>query len=228
MSKDVKDYLSIIGNRLGKAFSLDEFGLEEELEFWALSAEHMSRKQTPTFQDIISWIDLLYNAPVHFVYKKVDDSLILNKRQLITENLLKDKKIKIKDASLEAQRSQFIQDFESQLQNLETKRQWDDDFKEHGISAHTIGNCEHIPLYKKNGEFWGIYVVGPFLKSPENMASKFSIISRLLSGWLIDLDERESKSIEKYQNQINDWKNLYNLLLMDQVLSKFLKLQDLV
>lgn len=204
MSKDYKDYINIIGNRLRNAFSLDEFGVEEELQFWALSAEHMSRKKAPTFQNIINWVDLLYQAPVHFLYKKEGENLILSKRQLITDNLLNTQKTKLKDAALEAQRAQFIQDFESQLQNLEKKRQWDEDFKEHGVSAHTIGNCEHIPLYKKNGEFWGIYVVGPFLKSPINMAPKFSIVSRLLARWLIELDEKEKKSAQKYQNEISD------------------------
>ena len=202
MSKDVKDYLNIIGNRLGKAFSIDSFGTEEELEFWALSAEHMSRKKPPTFQNIITWVDLLYQAPVHFVYKLEKEYLILIKRQLISENLLSDKGSKGKASELESQRTQFIQDFENQMQNLEKKRQWDEDFKEHGVSAHTIGNCEHIPLYKKNGDFWGIYVVGPNLKSPENMVPKFSIISRLLSSWLIKLDEQEKKSQKLYQEKI--------------------------
>lgn len=203
MSKDVKDYLNIIGSRLGKAFSIDSFGIEEELEFWALSAEHMSRKENPTFQNIITWIDLLYHAPVHFVYKLEKDHLVLIKRQLISENLLPDKGSKQKSSELESQRNQFVQDFENQMQNIEKKRQWDDDFKEHGISAHTIGNCEHIPLYKKSGEFWGIYVVGPNLKSPENMVPKFSIVSRLLSTWLIKLENQEKKSQKEYQDKIH-------------------------
>lgn len=200
MSKDVKDYLNIIGSRLGKAFAVDSFGVEEELEFWALSAEHMSRKKNPTFQNIITWIDLLYQAPVHFVYKLENEHLILIKRQLISENLISDKSEKT--TKTDAQRSQFVQDFENQMQNIEKKRQWDDEFKEHSVSAHTIGNCEHIPLYKRNGDFWGIYVVGPNLKSPDNMAPKFSIISRLLSSWLIKLDEQEKKSQKQYQEKI--------------------------
>tara|TARA_R110002124_G_scaffold252177_4_gene417444 strand:- start:9795 stop:11411 length:1617 start_codon:yes stop_codon:yes gene_type:complete len=200
MSKDVKDYLHIIGSRLGKAFSVDSFGVEEELEFWALSAEHMSRKKNPAFQNIITWIDLLYHAPVHFVYKLEKEHLILIKRQIISENLPFDKFDK--SSKPDAQRAQFIQEFENQMQNIEKKRQWDDDFKEHGVSAHTIGNCEHIPLYKRNGDFWGIYVVGPNLKSPDNMVPKFSIISRLLSSWLIKLDEQEHKSQKQYQKKI--------------------------
>lgn len=203
MSKDVKDYINIIGSRLGKAFAIDSFGTEEELEFWALSAEHMSRKQDPTFQNIITWIDLLYQAPVHFVYKLDKEHLILIKRQLISENLLPEKPGGGKPGKADAQRTQFIQDFENQMQNLEKKRQWDEDFKEHGVSAHTIGNCEHIPLYKKNGEFWGIYVIGPNIKSPENMVPKFSIVSRLLSAWLIKLDEQEKESQLKYQKEVH-------------------------
>lgn len=203
MSKDVKDYINIIGSRLGKAFAIDSFGTEEELEFWALSAEHMSRKQNPTFQNIITWIDLLYQAPVHFVYKLENEHLILIKRQVISENLLPEKTAGGKAGKIDAQRTQFIQDFENQMQNLEKKRQWDEDFKEHGVSAHTIGNCEHIPLYNKNGEFWGVYVIGPNIKSPENMAPKFSIVSRLLSSWLIDLDEQEKESQKEYQDKVH-------------------------
>jgi HD-GYP domain-containing protein (c-di-GMP phosphodiesterase class II) len=200
MSKDVKDYINIIGSRLGKAFAVDAFGVEDEMEFWALSAEHMSRKETPTFQNIINWIDLLYKAPVHFVYKLEKEHLILIKRQIIAENLLPENSKK--SAKADVQRSQFVQDFENQMQNIEKKRQWDEDFKEHGVSAHTIGNCEHIPLYQKNGEFWGIYVVGPNLKSPDNMVPKFSIVSRLLSSWLIKLDEEEKQSQKQYQDQV--------------------------
>ncbi|MEP0009296.1 MAG: hypothetical protein ABJF72_08885, partial [Balneola sp.] len=111
MSKDVKDYINIIGSRLGKAFAIDSFGTEEELEFWALSAEHMSRKQDPTFQNIITWIDLLYQAPVHFVYKLDKEHLILIKRQLISENLLPEKPGGGKPGKADAQRTQFIQDF---------------------------------------------------------------------------------------------------------------------
>lgn len=203
MSKDVKDYINIIGSRLGKAFAIDSFGTEEELEFWALSAEHMSRKQNPTFQNIITWIDLLYQAPVHFVYKLENEHLILIKRQVISENLLPEKTAGGKAGKIDAQRTQFIQDFENQMQNLEKKRQWDEDFKEHGVSAHTIGNCEHIPLYNKNGEFWGVYVIGPNIKSPENMVPKFSIVSRLLSTWLIDLDEQEKESQKEYQDKVH-------------------------
>jgi len=203
MSKDVKDYINIIGSRLGKAFAIDSFGTEEELEFWALSAEHMSRKENPTFQNIITWIDLLYQAPVHFVYKLEKEHLILIKRQLISENLLPEKSGGGKPGKVDSQRTQFIQDFENQMQNLEKKRQWDEDFKEHGVSAHTIGNCEHIPLYKKNGDFWGIYVIGPNIKSPENMVPKFSIVSRLLSSWLIKLDEQEKESQKEYQDKVH-------------------------
>jgi hypothetical protein len=160
----------------------------------------MSRKEIPTFQNIIKWIDLLYEAPVHFVYKLEKEHLILIKRQLITENLLPNGSKK--SSKVDADRIQFIQDFENQMQNIEKKRQWDEDFKEHGVSAHTIGNCEHIPLYKNNGDFWGIYVVGPNLKSPDNMVPKFSIISRLLSIWLIKLDELEKQSQKEYQDKV--------------------------
>lgn len=69
MIKDVKSYINTVSNRLSKAFSMEAFGIEEQLGFWELSAEHFSRKQTPAFTDIVNWMDHLYRAPVHFVYK---------------------------------------------------------------------------------------------------------------------------------------------------------------
>ena len=86
--KDVKSYLNLVGSRLGKAFSLHEFDTEDELEFWSLSAEHMSRSKPPSFQDIVQWMDILYRAPVHIVYKKEGDELILFKRYINVENLI--------------------------------------------------------------------------------------------------------------------------------------------
>src|SRR5690554_649517 len=134
MIKDIKDYLNIVSSRLGKAFVMEAFGVEDELEFWALSAEHMSRKETPSFSDIAKWIDILYRAPLHFVYKKEEETLILNGRQLFIENLLKQESNKSDSATYTLKEQEYINIFEGQIQNLEKKRQWDDEFRAHGIS----------------------------------------------------------------------------------------------
>src|SRR5690554_2732359 len=203
MIKDIKDYLNIVSSRLGKAFVMEAFGVEDELEFWALSAEHMSRKETPSFSDIAKWIDILYRAPLHFVYKKEEETLILNGRQLFIENLLKKESNKSDSATYTLKEQEYINIFEGQIQNLEKKRQWDDEFRAHGISSHTIGNCEHIPIYNKEGEIWGVYIVGPYVKSPDSVVPKLSIVGRILSQWFIELDKQEKKSQKEYSKRIS-------------------------
>lgn len=204
MIKDVKSYINTVGSRLSKAFSMEAFGLEDQLEFWELSAEHVSRKLNPAFSDIVNWMDLLYRAPVHFVYKKVDDKLVLDRRHVITKNILR------KDESEKApheqthQEKELIKDFEYQLQNLENKMEVDEIFLEHGITSHSIGQCEHIPLFTKEGELWGIYCAGPYTKSPEQIKAKLSIVGRMLSNWLIGLEKEESNPKKEYDDRIED------------------------
>ena len=204
MIKDVKEYLSTVGNRLSKAFSVEGFGTEKELEFWSLSAEHMSRKEPPSFPDIAKWIDMLYRAPVHIVYRKEGDNLVLSRRHLFVENLLKKEGGTSDKKDFSVEEKQFIQDFENQMGNLEKKRAWDEDFSAHGISSHTIGNCEHIPIYDTDGENWGVYVVGPFIKSPDLMVPKLSIVGRILAIWLVRLNEEEEMARNKYQESIDE------------------------
>lgn len=204
MIKDVREYLSNVGNRLSKAFSVESFGIEKELEFWSLSAEHTSRKEPPSFPDIAKWVDLLYKAPVHIVYRREGENLILVRRHLFSENLLQKggNNSDVKDFSVEEK--QFIQDFENQMNNLEKKRTWDEEFLEYGISSHAIGNCEHIPLYDVSGKVWGVYIAGPFIKSPDHMVPKLSIVGRILAIWLIRLDEEEKASRNRYKESIDE------------------------
>lgn len=204
MIKDVKSYLHTVGNRLSKAFSMEAFGTEDQLEFWELSAEHVSRKHTPTFTDIVLWMDLLYKAPVHFVYKLKDGKLVLDLRHVITENILKsDKEENIEQVQTQ-QEKEYVKDFEYQLQNLEKKMEMDDVFREHGITSHSIGQCEHIPLFNVEGEFWGIYCAGPYTKSPEQITPKLSIVGRMLSNWLISIEEEESNPQKEYDAKIKN------------------------
>lgn len=197
--KDVKTYLNLVGNRLGKAFSIEEFSLEQELEFWSLSAEHTSRLAPPNFHDIAKWIDLLYRAPVHIVYRKKGEELFLFKRFINIDNLIQSDS---KEALTESQKI-LISNFEQQVQNLQQKRTWFDEFKEHGVSSNSIGNCEHIPLFDKNREVWGLYIVGPNSKCPEVIAPKLSIVGRLLSSWLIKIEKEEEGQKNDYQNKMD-------------------------
>lgn len=202
MIKDVRTYIHTVGNRLSKAFSIEAFGTEEQLEFWELSAEHLSRKESPSFSDLVNWMDLLYRAPVHFVYKLQGDKLILDRRHVLTKNILRNNKDEKEPHKQTPQQKEYIRDFEYQLQNLEKKMSMDEVFKEHGITSHSIGQCEHIPLFKKDGEQWGIYCAGPYTKSPEQITPKLSIVGRLLANWLISLDEEESNPQREYEQKI--------------------------
>ncbi len=225
MIKDVKDYFSTVSSRLSKAFDMEPFSVEDELEFWSLSAEHMSRKELPSFSDIASWIDILYRAPLHFVYRKEGEFLLLARRHMFVQNLLKKQKKESDSAKYSLQEKESIQDFENQIQNLEKKRSWDDSFRGHGISSHTIGNCEHIPIYDKKGEIWGVYVVGPYTKSPDCVEPKLSIVGRILSEWLIKLDKKEKKSQKEYETKISSLvENLGSGALNTQALARLVLL----
>ena len=196
--KDVKSYFNLVGNRLGKAFSIREFDTEDELEFWSLSAEHMSRAKPPSFQDIVQWMDILYKAPVHVVYKKEDDQLVLFKRFINVQNLIG----KEKTANYTEVEKEQISNFEQQVQNLQQKRQWYPDLSEHGVSSNSIGNCEHIPLFDENREVWGLYIVGPNAKCPDAIVARLSIVGRLLSIWLINIENEEEGQRNKYINKM--------------------------
>ena len=202
MIKDVKSYIHAVGSRLSKAFSMEEFDSEEQLEFWELSAEHFSRKETPAFSDIVAWMDLLYRAPVHFIYKAEENKLILHRRHVITKNILKEKNEERPAHKQTPQQKEYIKDFEYQLQNLEKKMDMDDVFLEQGITSHSIGQCEHIPLFTKGGDLWGIYCAGPYTKSPDQITPKLSIVGRILASWLISLDEEEVNPIKEYEQKI--------------------------
>lgn len=204
MIKDVRSYINTVGSRLSKAFSMEEFTLEDQLEFWELSAEHVSRKRNPAFSDIVSWMDLLYRAPVHFVYKKTNDKLVLERRHVITKNILKNEESPKAAHEQTAQEKQLINDFEHQLQNLEKKMDVDEVFLEQGITSHSIGQCEHIPLFNKEGDLWGIYCAGPYTKSPEQIKAKLSIVGRMISNWLIGLEKEESDPKKEYEDKIED------------------------
>ncbi len=217
--KDVKSYFNLVGNRLGKAFSIREFDTEDELEFWSLSAEHMSRAKPPSFQDIVQWIDILYKAPVHIVYKKEGDELILFKRFVNVENLVGKKKT----ANYTDVEKEVINNFEQQVQNLQQKRQWYPDLTEHGISSTSIGNCEHIPLFDENRDVWGIYIVGPDSKCPEVVVPRLSIVGRLLSIWLIKIESEEEGQRNKYRDKMEGIvSELGSGALNTEALSRFL------
>lgn len=198
--KDVKSYLNLVGSRIGKAFSLQEFSIEDELKFWSHSAEHMSRAEPPSFRDIVRWMDILYRAPVHIVYRKQENELFLFKRFINLENLIgKDSRSDLNDNEKQA-----LSTFEQQVQNLQQKKKWYPDLSEHGISSNSVGNCEHIPLYDEKGEVWGLYIVGPNTRCPEVIVPRISIVGRLLYIWLSNIEKEEEGQKNNYRDKMSE------------------------
>ena len=180
---EVTNYVQTIAKRLGSAFSLESFEVEKELEFWALGAEYLSRDKRPEFKDIVQWMDIVYTAPVHFVYmKEGDNALTLFHRRVIADNL--ESRFSLGTLS-KSNRKEKVTEFEQQLDNLKNEIRETDDMKEMGGIAFPIGHCQKIPFFE-DGNFKGIYCIGPYAESPELIMPRISIIGRILSGWLVE------------------------------------------
>lgn len=200
--KEVKQYVQTVAKRLGAAFSLESFKMEQEVEFWALAAEHLSQKGYPNFSDIVEWMDILYQAPVHFVYIKEDaNKLKLFHRSVLSDNL--SSKFALDQLSNE-KRNEKVAQFERRLDNLENHLRITEDMKEMGFNSFPIGKCYGIPLYDEE-EFWGMYCIGPYVENPETITPRLSIIGRILSGWLIEeyqsTTRQAQQTIEKKVNE---------------------------
>ena len=183
MIKDVKTYFNTVTARLSNVFNIQEFDLEEETRFWALASEYLSQKNAPSFRDIASWMDLLFRAPVHLAYIKEGETLTLFRQHVISENLEFMYDLVDEETKSEKDRQQVIRDFEDRLANIESKIRFDEELTRMGMSSFAIGQCQHIPLFK-NDRFWGIYCVGPYVKTPETIVPRLSIITRILTKWL--------------------------------------------
>ncbi len=201
MIKDVKSYFQTVATRLSNAFAVEDFDTEQELEFWSLAAEHMSREEIPSFRDMVRWVDLLFKAPVHFVYiKETEDKLRLFRRQILSENL--QYLLEYGDTEGEKMKQRMLEEFEDRLQNIEAKIAFNREMESHGVSSFSIGQCQHIPLYEGD-EFWGIYCVGPYVSTPETIVPRISIIGRLLSGWLRKLYESDDRHRHNFKMKFN-------------------------
>src|SRR5699024_1095359 len=166
----VKTYFQSVATRIAKAFRLEDFEPEDEIDFWMHAAGYNAQENTPSFIEIVSWIDRLYHAPVHFVYRKSsEDTLVLFKRHLIPNNIAR--LLESEKESSPKSRKKLMGRVQQQLHNLENKISTQKKFREVGVSGFTIGQCEHIPLFDGN-KFWGIYCIGPYMQSPENMMPK--------------------------------------------------------
>ncbi|MCW9708310.1 HD-GYP domain-containing protein [Fodinibius salsisoli] len=179
--QDVTKYVQRIGRRLSEAFSFESFDVEDELEFWRLASEHLSKSKSPAFRDIVDWVDSLYHAPAHFVYVKTSEQkLELFRRMVLPENLEHTfKEEKTKGSS----KSQSVMALEQQLNDFRPLIRLTPALKDYGFTSFPLGQCYHIPLYKEE-EFFGIYCVAPYVENPEAMTPRLPIVSRILSTWI--------------------------------------------
>lgn len=198
---DVKQYVKTVTERLAYTFAMDEFGITEEAAFWALGAELVSQDESPALQNIVDWVDQICQAPVHMIYQLQDESLSLFRRHVISDNIQRllnsdDPTWKKMDAR---QRREFMDRFEEQITYLETHLTQQTHFLKTGASSLSIGPCMHIPLYY-NRQFWGIYVVGPYVSLPQVIEPKIQLLSRLLSKLVIPIAESESVADQQAQS----------------------------
>lgn len=197
---DVKQYVKNVTERLTYTFAMDDFGVAEEASFWALGAELTAQDEPPPLQNIVAWADQVYRAPIHIIYQAQDEELVLFRRHVVAENIQRlldsdDPTWKKKTAG---QRREFIDQFEEQLTYLETHLEQQALFLNPGTSRLSIGSCMHIPLYSDR-QFWGIYVVGPYVSLPQVIEAKIQILSRVLSRLVIQLVASETTTDQQPQ-----------------------------
>lgn len=202
--KDVKNYFQTVASRLSQAFRVETFGVEEERDFWSLAAEIASRRGVPGFNDMVRWIDLIYEAPLHGVYRKTKSGQMrLVRRLIIPENLRKlagNEEFK-KEAGRLFGGGSIIKELEEQLDHLQQKIEYREIFNNIDYSTFNIGLCEHIPLFD-DGDLWGIYVAGPYVRSPEVMRPKLSIAARLISRFMQQHEDREQQDEHEFEEQM--------------------------
>lgn len=204
MTHDVKSYVQRVASRLSEAFELNEFGTEEELYFWSLLAEIASRKETPTFKELVQTVDLIFGGSVHCVYRGNDGEQLTLFRQMVQpENIDRVYAVTKGEGAATDNKKQFKIEFQEQLRNLETQIEWNDDFRVSGKIMMNFGECFQLPLY--NGDqFWGIYIVGPYVSCPERVQPKLAIVGRMLARWLELMREEAHRDTQRYQKSVQE------------------------
>ncbi|HKJ33982.1 MAG TPA: HD domain-containing phosphohydrolase [Balneolales bacterium] len=204
MIRDVKNYIQNVFGKLSDSFRIEDFSVEKEAMFWNISAEYLSQIRPTKFNNIIRWVDLLYEAPVHVVYRLQNEKSL----RLLYQHIIPRNKKQLRKAGdlIEKERKSNVNIesiFEQQVNNIQTKIAFKDSYKGFGRINLSIGNCECLPLYKGD-DFWGIYCVGPFVAHPEAMDAKISIVARTLSKLIIDSEEEKKKDVNKFESNATE------------------------
>lgn len=210
MIHDVKSYFQTVLGRLSGVFRIEDFTVEDQAEFWNIAVEYLSELEPASYEAIVDWVDTLFQAPIHLVYRKQDDKhLTLLHRKLLPQNFGRFKKIseELRDETQkmtqELQKQDIVSLFEQQINNIDTVIDMEEKLKYFGRMKLSIGDCERLPLYNKDG-LWGIYCVGPYVMHPKALDAKISIVGRTLSRLLIQIQDEERKEIDKFEMEANE------------------------
>lgn len=210
MIRDVKSYFNVVLGRLSGVFRIEDFSLEKEAEFWNLGVEYLSKFEPPSYESIVNWVDTIYQAPIHLVYRKQDEKhLNLLHRHLLPQNFSRFKKIRdeLQDEAVkmaeEFQRQDIISLFEQQISNIDTVIDMVDEMRHFGRIKLSIGECEMLPLYDKKG-LWGVYCVGPYVIHPKVMDAKITIVARSIARMLAQIEKAEHIEIDKFEIEANE------------------------
>ncbi len=178
MIHDVKSYFQTVLGRLSGAFRIEDFSVEDQAEFWNIAVEYLSELEPASYEAVVNWVDALFRAPIHLVYRKQDEKhLSLLHRQLLPQNFSRFKKISEElsvetlNVAEEIQKQDIISLFEQQINNIDTVIDMEEELTQFGRIKLSIGDCERIPLFGKNG-LWGVYCVGPYVMHPKSIRCK--------------------------------------------------------
>lgn len=223
MIKNVIGYLQSLIQRLREAFRIEKFSIKEEIKFWNIATEFLSQNKPSNFEKIIHWVDIIYEAPVHLVYRLRDhNKLLLVHRHVIDANKKRAQKISHKIEKkrinnieeIDEDESDILSLFEQQLNNIEGVIEYKDKFKSVSSIKLSIGVCECLPLYDDD-TFWGIYCVGPFITHPKRLDAKITVVARTISKLLLDIEEHEKKNIDHFEIEENQNINSFGISTLD-------------
>lgn len=205
MIKDVRSYINSVGSRLTKAFQVDVFEQETEVEFWARAADMLSQEQPPEFRQMVQWVDLLFRSPVHFVYRRDGDKMRLFRRQPLPGNIGGGTTEPEQQAERKAgtPKAPHIRAFEEELENLQPTIRYREEFKFVDQIALSVGKCRLIPLYV-DSELWGVYGVGPDAVIPEQLLSRLSVVSRILGSWMEQRYRLQEESQLRFSRRVKE------------------------
>lgn len=93
--------------------------------------------------------------------------------------------------------------FEDRLSNIRLHIRCTDQMKTSGFLSFPIGKCYSIPLFD-DGDFWGIYCLGPYVEPPKSLSGRLPTVDRILFKWLKTLFDREQGPKYRIKAELRD------------------------